>query len=255
VQVRLVSEERTGWRGLLRSPALPPITALLSVIVAGVSAYIAYSSSQDSASLARQQAEASAPLLTPGTPPNQRAPKHERVVTENAIVTKRLDRLYVDRAGPPPRLVVPIRNGGSGIGLTIGQPVVVETCDGEPAALAARGRETIRGPLGDYVLPSGSSDQLAFVSTVFRRVHGTVYVGSNKDWYTFDFGQFGLTKPNDGFAYLLIWYTDGAQRKLRWVCIQYQLRPGDSTRDKTEWAVNQQIFGATDLPSFLKVSP
>jgi hypothetical protein len=146
-----------------------------------------------------------------------------------------------------------MRNGGNGIALTIGVPVVVQTCDQEPTELAARGSQAIRGPLGTYVLPSGSSDQLAFVSTRYRHVEGNVSVQSKSLWYTFDYDRFGLVNGAGAFGNFLIWYTDGARSKLRWVCIQYQFRPADSRGRETEWAVNEQTYGVAPLPAYLKV--
>lgn len=160
-------------------------------------------------------------------------------------------------------MVVPIRNGGSGIALTIGDPVVVQTCDGEPRVLATDAENAatpdtaraVKGPLGSYVLPSGESDQLAFVATNYIGVHGQVSVHGTPTWYTLDYGQFGVMKsspPDRDFPNLLIWYTDGAQRKLRWVCIQYYYT--DSRGQEYEWAVNKQTYGAAKFPDFLKVS-
>ncbi len=217
-------------------------TDVLSVVMTLVSLTVATVALVRASEFSGQQAEAAAPILAPGTPPAQRG-KLIHVTTEYTEVLKRADRLYLDRSPKTSKLrgrfVVPLRNGGLGIALTIGPPVLVANCEKEPALLP---EAAIRAPLGTYVLPSGESDQLGFLQP--EHIADKVAVpGEGGFWYSFDYKHFGLIgTPKARPADLLIWYTDGAQRKLRWTCIQY-IRTGHRATSETEWGVVAQNYG------------
>jgi hypothetical protein len=135
-----------------------------------------------------------------------------------------------------------MRNGGSGIALTVGLPLVVEDCEREPQALPS---STV-GLLGTYALPSGSSDQLAFFQPKGTKFHnGSVEVGGKRLWYGWDYAGFG-TRPNPARQNLLLWYTDGARRKLRWTCTAYN--EAETTPYGQQYAVQSQIYGSKDFP-------
>jgi hypothetical protein len=96
---------------------------------------------------APQQQEQAAPVLAPGTPLEERG-EIEDVAVEYAKVTKRLDRLFLDRSAtteepPRGRLVIPLRNGGAGIALTVGLPVVVADCAKQPALMPSQRSEPL----------------------------------------------------------------------------------------------------------------
>lgn len=216
------------------------VAALLTLASVAIAIYALHKANEVSS----QQAEAAAPILAPGTPLAERG-KNIRVATEYAEVTKRADWLYLDRSPTQTptrgRFVIPLRNGGSGIGLTIGLPVLVADCAKEPALLP---EAAIKPPLGTYSFPSGESDQLGYLQPGGAIAHGTV-PGHNEYWYSFDYKDFGLIgtgKPKP--ANLLLWYTDGAQRKLRWTCIQYT---GFGRRSDYEGGVVNQYYGTRSM--------
>jgi hypothetical protein len=130
--------------------ALREATPLIAILLTAFSAYIAYHSFAEARSVAREQAESSEPILVPGMPFDERG-KTIGVTTEYAFVRKRADRLYLSRQAG--RFIIPLRNGGSGIALTIGLPVVVQTCSDEPGVLSRTA--ALGQTLGSYVLPAG----------------------------------------------------------------------------------------------------
>jgi hypothetical protein len=97
-----------------------------------------------------------APLLAPTTPLDDRG-KTITVATQYASVSKRADFLYWNSSTK--RFVVPVQNGGGGIALTVGVPVIVEDCAEEPDLIP---RAAV-GLLGTYAIPSGAADQLGYV--------------------------------------------------------------------------------------------
>ena len=104
--------------------------------------------------------------------------KTVRVATQYAFVSKRADRLYLSRQTG--RFVIPLQNGGSGIAVTVGFPIVVQSCDAEPRPLIEQTlvkMPTFQAKIGGYVLPSGDSDQLGYVPGVNQGVSGKVRVG------------------------------------------------------------------------------
>lgn len=211
------------------------ITGLVSLLSIGI-ALVAFVKADEASN---QQAEAAAPVLAPGTPPSERG-KHILVTTEYAEVRKRADRLFLDRSTG--RLVIPIRNGGIGIAMAIGLPVIVADCREEPAILPDT---TVLPPLGTYVVPSGNADQLAYIEPKGRA--GGAVPGRPKLWFSFDYRRFGkITPAVSDRASLLLWYTDGAQRKLRWTCVSY-LPAGHNSRGQTEWGVYDQYFGTRQM--------
>jgi hypothetical protein len=232
------------WRRGLA--ALREGTPLIAIILTAFSAYIAFHSLTEARSVSREQAESSEPILVPGTPLSERG-RTIGVATDFAFVRKRADRLYLSRRSG--RLVIPLRNGGSGIALTIGLPVVVQTCSDEPRALSETA--ALGQTLGSYVIPSGESDQLGYVPGKDAHVHGTVTVNGKARWYTFGYQDLGKGTFNIGR--LLLWYTDAALRTLRWTCITYQDVPAESRGLTTAWALTAQVFGESTLPPALKL--
>jgi hypothetical protein len=187
--------------------------------------------------------EQSAPVLAPETPPEIRG-RPIPVTTQYEKVRKRADRLLVRTSGRG-HVIVPMRNGGSGIALTVGLPVLVQDCDREPAALPS----SAVGLLGTYSLPSGAYDQLAYFQpkpSLFRA--GSVEVDGKRFWYGWDYVNFGK-RPKPTSQKLLLWYTDGARRKLRWTCTTYSRQ--EATPYGRQYAVSQQIYGSKDVPEDL----
>lgn len=215
-------------------------TDLLSSMLSVLSVTIAFGAFFRAKEVSEEQAEAAAPVLSPGTPLAERG-ERMRVATEYAVVRKRADRLFLDRRAG--RFVIPLRNGGSGIAMTVGLPVIVESCEQEPAMLPS---SAVLPPLGTYMVPSGESDQLGYLQPKRGRPG---YVHNHRQlWYSFDYKRFGLiasAKPEP--ASLLIWYTDGAQHKLRWTCITYL--PAVSHAGDTEWSVLEQEYGTRAMVS------
>jgi hypothetical protein len=195
--------------------------------------------------VSNQQAEAAAPVLAAGTPLAQRG-KEMSVFTTFGFAKKRADRMWLDRSKKA-RLIIPLVNGGAGIALTIGEPVIVSNCAREPSILPPE--KAIMPPVGTYVIPSGGADQLGFVSADSQR-----HYLDRRLWYSFDYRHLGLSGTNlnapASSTNVLIFYTDSAQRKLRWTCITYLPTP-DKWGD--EWAYNGQVFGTRPMVSGLQV--
>ena len=124
-------EKRRGfrgwWAGTKPTDLLSVIVALISVGLAG-SGWALYRTNQ----VSQQQAEASAPVLAAGTLLKERGQKMT-VVTDFATTVKRADRMFLDRQAG--RLIIPLLNGGSGIAMTIGLPLLVADCSREPSML------------------------------------------------------------------------------------------------------------------------
>jgi hypothetical protein len=216
------------------------IAVIFGALSLGFSGYALWLSNRTSEKQTTFEQEQSAPVLAPGTPPELRG----RIVTVNTDyrkVLKRADRMLLRRAHRG-HIVVPMRNGGSGIALTVGLPVVVEDCDREPKALPA---STV-GLLGTYALPSGSSDQLAYFQPrgpKFRA--GSVEVGGQRLSYGWDYAHFGVS-PKPASQNLLLWCTDGARRKLRWTCTAYS--KAEKNPYGRQYVVQSQIYGSKDFP-------
>jgi hypothetical protein len=227
---------------------------LVSVAVAGLAFVEARQvSKSQQAFQQRAEEEQSAPILAPDTLPDKRG-KRIHVFTAYASLWKRSDRLYVnsDADATHPgrgRIVIPVRNGGAGIGLTVGLPVMVQDCDHEPRLLPAGAV----GLLGTYVIPSGGTDQLSYLAPLKPSAFlpeaprgGYVVRGQKRLWYNWDYGRFG---PTGGTANLLLWYTDSAQHELRWTCMTYGLT--QRTSSTSEWALTEQQYGKRALPNRL----
>jgi hypothetical protein len=105
-------------------------------------------------------------------------------------------------------------------------------------------------PLFPQEVASADSDQLGYVPGVNQGVRGKVRVGNAFQWYSFRYQDFGL---RTGLGHLVIWYTDGAQRLLRWTCMTFQYVPADSRGSTTQWALMAQYFGEMVLPDALKL--
>lgn len=210
-------------------------TDLLLVLTAAVSIVVSVVALQRSDQVAaRQEAEAS-PVLAPGTLLADRG-RVMTIATETATVRKRADWLFIDNHVG--RIVVPLRNGGNGIAMIIGRPVLVENCATEPQHLPL----ATTGALGTYILQSGDSDQLAWLERKSDAA-GAVHVGKDSFWYSFDYAHFGsIGNSNGGAASLVVWYTDGAQIKLRWTCMTFFQT--SERRDTSEWAVEGVVYGA-----------
>jgi hypothetical protein len=210
----------------------------------------------------RTEIEQSAPLLLPLRPSNQPT----TVITGDGSVTKRADRLFVDATNL--RVVVPVRNVGSGVALIVGFPVRVDNCNSEPGLM----KKTEEWGLGTYAVPSGETAQLPFLEQPY---YPDVYRFQYKNHSSFDwlYGQFGRkmkiagrpkkgTTTNDGAMIngrpagsLSIYYTDAAHYRLRWTCVTYRLAgPGlpqgkrkpqnlNGRPDPSEWEVYTQVFG------------
>jgi hypothetical protein len=125
--------------------------------------------------------------------------------------------------------------------------VVVDDCVHEPNALPPR---TV-GLLGTYVIPSGGSEQLGYLQPPGEPEHATVAVDGEKLGFSFDYQHFAINTDPRGsaasFANLLIWYTDGAQRKLRWTCISYR-RTGRLKSGGIQWGVQSTTYGSRAWP-------
>jgi len=210
-------------------------TDLLLVLTAAVSIVVSVTALQRSDQVASLQEAESSPVLAPGTALTERG-KAVTVATNTATVRKRADWLFMDnRVG---RIVVPLRNGGNGIAMIVGRPVLVENCTVEPQHLPL----STTGSLGTYIIQSGDSDQLAWLERKGDSA-GTVHVGNESFWYSFDYAHFGsIDNSNGGNASLVVWCTDGAQIKLRWTCMTF-LRASQS-KGTSEWASEGVVYGA-----------
>ena len=220
---------RMAWmRGTKPTDLLLVLTAAVSIVVS----VIALQRSDQVAAL--QQAESS-PVLAPGTDLADRG-RVMTIATETTTVRKRADWLFIDRRAG--RLVIPLRNGGNGIAMIVGRPVLVENCTLEPQRLPL----STTGALGTYIIPSGGSDQLAWLARK-SDVAGTVRVGNESFWYSFDYAHFGrIGNSKSGPPSLVVWYTDGAQAKLRWSCMTFFRASGNNRM--SEWAVEGVVYGA-----------
>jgi hypothetical protein len=188
-----------------------------------------------------------APLLAPTTPLDERG-RTITVATQFASVPKRADFLYWN--SKTRRFVVPVQNGGGGIAMTVGVPVIVEDCAKEPDLLPS----AAVGPIGTYAIPSGGTDQLAYVHPNRQLYHpGYVMADGGRLWFNFDYGQFRqtadpLTPQVPSAAKLLIWYMDGALRKLYSTCVSYTpvVLPHAGI---SQWAVLAQRYSSRSWPS------
>jgi hypothetical protein len=187
-----------------------------------------------------------APLLAPTTPLADRG-QTITVSTQYASVRKRADFLYWDSITE--RFVVPVENGGGGIAMTVGVPVIVEDCAREPDLLP---RSAV-GLLGTYAVPSGTTDQLGCVHPNKHFYHpGYVTAGGRRLWFNFNYGTFSqiadpLQPGLPAAANLLIWYTDGALRKLYSTCVSYE-QVTAAVGGVTEWAVLAQRYSSRPWP-------
>ena len=66
-------------------------------------------------------------------------------------------------------------------------------------------------------------------------------------WYGWDYAQFG-EKPEPKSENLLLWYTDGARRRLRWTCITYTLKNEETTKYGEQYAVESHFYGSREFP-------
>jgi hypothetical protein len=235
----------TWWRPTKPSDAFGLVFTALSVVISVLAFMKATQTAEDQQDTQHRQAtferEQSAPVLAPGTPLQQRG-QTIKVFTDYREVRKRADRLLLNRQLG--HFVVPMRNGGAGIALTVGLPLLVQDCLLEPVVLPS---EKTVGLLGTYLIPSGGSDQLAYFQPKGPKYQtGSVDVGGTKLWYSWDYANFGR-KPKPASRNLLLWYTDGARRRLRWTCTTYQ--PAKATEDGQQYAVSSQIYGSKEFPS------
>ncbi len=210
---------------------------MVSVVISGLALFQSNQTAERQASFEQEQ---SAPVLAPGTEPGDRG-RTITVNTEYRKVRKRADRMLLSR-GPRGHLVLPMRNGGAGIALTVGLPLLVEDCVTEPKVLPP---STV-GLLGTYALPSGSSEQLGYFQPKGPKYrNGSVEVDGKRRWYGWDYVNFGI-RPKPATQNLLLWYTDGARRKLRWTCTTYSA--AGTTADGQEYAVQAQVYGSNEFP-------
>jgi hypothetical protein len=145
-------------------------------------------------------------------------------------------------------VIVPVRNGGEGQALLVGFPVLVEDCEAEPAALPT---STV-GRLGVYSVPSGETEQLGYFQPQDpddpqKYKNGDVDVDGKSRWYGWDYAQFG-EQPEPRSQNLLLWYTDGARRMLRWTCITYTLKAKETTKYGEQYAVDGHFYGSKEFP-------
>jgi hypothetical protein len=237
---------RLWWRGTKPTDAIGALFAAGSAVIAIWALVQANETAERQSRLEREQ---SAPVLAPETPPEVRG-KRITVHTQYRKIRKRADRVLV-RRDPDGRghVIIPMRNGGAGIALTVGLPVVVEDCLQQPDALPP----SAAGLLGTYALPSGASDQLAYFQPRGRRRHapryesGSVEVDGKRRSYGWNYARYSRT-DQQGKLNLLLWYTDGARRKLRWTCTTYNRQERSSRKDGYQYAVEQQIYGSKDFP-------
>ena len=209
----------------------------LSVLIAGLALFQSCQTEDRQSTFEQEQ---SAPVLAHGTPLEQRG-RTARVSTEYRTVVKRLDRMLL-RRGRRGHVIIPVQNGGAGLALLVGMPLLVEDCENEPAKLPSR---TV-GRLGVYAVPSGGTEQLAYFQPEgpeFR--NGTVEVDGKQRWYGWDYARFG-TDPKPTSRNLLLWYTDGARRRLRWTCVEYTLQ--ERTKYGEQYAVQGHFYGSKAFP-------
>jgi hypothetical protein len=109
------------------------------------------------------------------------------------------------------------------------------------------------GLLGTYAVPSGATDQLGYVHPN-KHYYRPGYVTANgrRLWFNFDYGAFRqmadpLQPGLPPAANLLIWYTDGALRKLYSTCVSYeQVTP--TVAGVSQWAVLAQRYSSRSWP-------
>jgi hypothetical protein len=248
------------------------LVTALSVFIAGVGVWIAFSQFKDALAQEtratkesqlqneqiQQQSEDNEPFLIPATPPAERGTIKTAYLNFGHI-TKRADRLYV--APPHPRsgifkarLVIPLQNGGSGIALVYEHPAFVSSC-----ARANELPKRLANPAGTYVVRTGEADQFGFFQP--STPGGTLPSGG---WYSFDYEQWGRSRlshgrashrratpytpyRNESSANVVVWYSDGARSTLRWMCAQYVF--AGVGRGGLEYAVVGQTFGESGKPS------
>jgi hypothetical protein len=228
---------RSWWRDTKPTDAIGAVFGVVSVVIAALALW---QSNQTANRQTDFEQEQSAPVLAPGTPSEVRG-KTITVDTEFRRVTKRADRMLLRRE-PRGHLVVPMRNGGAGIALTVGLPLLVEDCVEQPQALPS----TTVGLLGTYSVPSGSYEQLAYFQPHGKEyANGSVQVDGQSRWYGWDYARFGQS-PEPTSTNVLVWYTDGARRKLRWTCTTYSA--AKRTADGEQFAVQAQVYGSRDFP-------
>jgi hypothetical protein len=172
------------------------------------------------------------------------------VFTEHRSVVKRLDRMLLRTVDPGGlgHVIVPVTNGGEGLALLVGFPLLVEDCEGQPAALPTN---TV-GRLGVYSVPSGASEQLGYFQPQDpedpqKYENGTVDIDGKRHWYGWDYAQFG-EKPEPTSQNLLLWYTDGARQRLRWTCTTYTLKGDETTTYGEQYAVEGHFYGSREFP-------
>ena len=218
--------------------------AALAAIASAIIAVIAIDKADQAATTAENL---SAPLLAPTTPLDERGTM-VTVTTQYASVRKRADFLYWNALTQ--RFVVPVENGGGGIAMTVGVPVIVEDCATEPSFLPG----AAVGLVGTYALTSGGTDQLGYVHPN-RQLYrpGSVTADGRRLWFNFDYSAFKeqadpLQPELPPAANLLIWYTDGALRKLYATCISYT-RVAPPLAGASEWAVLAQRYSSRPWPA------
>lgn len=224
---------RSRWRDAAWLPRISATATVVSVLGALVALGLSITTADEQRSFeTRLEEEQFAALLTPGTPREQRG---TRLVVHSdwARIAKRADRLFVERG----RIVVPVRNAGPGIALTVGRPLVVRDCDDvQPTRLPAR----LLAPIGSYVIPRGEADQLAFKH---RDVVPHRPPLDDVRWFSPYFQTFA---SNVRLGSILLLYTDSERRRLRWTCVLYgraaELRAGAPFPARSAWAVVAQTY-------------
>jgi hypothetical protein len=221
------------------------IGAVLSLGAVAVSIFALVQSNDTADKQATFEQEQSAPVLAPEASPKDRG-KTLTVHTAYRTYDKRADRMLLtrrDKGETRGHLVIPVRNGGAGLALTVGVPLLVQDCVREPERLPTR----TAGLLGTYVVPSGSSDQLGYFEPPRKQQqNGNLSVAGERRWYRQDYRNFGGRGGTPTWN-VLLWYTDGARRKLRWTCTNYGSKP-TKTADGEEYAVRSQIYGSRNFP-------
>lgn len=232
-----------------RASAVAAVVGVVATVISVAVAVTAYDKANHAAraqqrTTERQAAfeqEQSAPVLAPSTPASERG-RTITAVSDYRQTLKRADWLIV---GPDGHLVIPTRNGGAGIALTVGLPLVVSDCEHEPYELGVRSV----GRLGTYVVPSGGTDELAYFEPDQRKPAYRPGTAGRRS-FNWDYARFGKRRAPRMFS-LLLWYTDGAQRMLRWTCTAYDRAPR-STHSRVEgnqYRVDQALYGKRPWPA------
>ena len=237
------------WFRRVKLADLGALFGIVSVLVA-IAAYVEarQATSSQSAFQARQEVEQSAPILAPDTAPDERG-RNMTVTTQssNKPVSKRADWLYLNPLAVPnpprSRIVIPVRDGGAGTGMTVGLPLVVQDCTSEPKYLPP----SAMGTVGSYTVPPGATDQLAYLSPERGKTDlanapngGYVAVGHQRFWYSWDYGRFGT--PGSTINVLLL-YTNSALSQLRWTCATY-----GPTNRYFQWDLQGEEYGERTPP-------